>query len=262
MWNNKKQKKAGTSPELKADYETYCPERREIFRWVLESIGIAAGLNLLFYRSAAASVLWLPLAWFWIRRRKKQAALKRKQELYYHFRDLTAAMQFAVCAGYSLENAVREAYRDLRQTYGEKDVLVRELKFMKNQIALSIPVEQLFMDLAARSGLADIRMFANVLTISKRTGGNMEAVLKNTWRILSGKIDTEREIASSIASRKYEQTIMNVIPLGIILYIQISFPEFMDVLYGNLLGVSVMTVCLGIYLAALGIGQRIMRIEV
>lgn len=118
------------------------------------------------------------------------------------------------------------------------------------------------MDLAARSGLEDIRMFANVLTISKRTGGNMEAVLKNTWRILSGKIDTEREIASSIASRKYEQTIMNVIPLGIILYIQISFPEFMDVLYGNLLGVSVMTVCLGIYLAALGIGQRIMRIEV
>ena len=135
----KNRKKAGTSPELKADYETYCPERREIFRWVLESIGIAAGLNLLFYRSAAASVLWLPFAWFWIRRRKKQAALKRKQELYYHFRDLTAAMQFAVCAGYSLENAVREAYRDLRQTYGEKDVLVRELKFMKNQIAPQHP---------------------------------------------------------------------------------------------------------------------------
>lgn len=86
--------------------------------------------------------------------------------------------------------------------------------------------------------------------------------MKNTWRILSGKIDTEREIASSIASRKYEQTIMNVIPLGIILYIQVSFPDFMEVLYGNLLGVIVMTACLGIYLVSLGIGQKIMRIEV
>ena len=187
---------------------------------------------------------------------------KRRKDLYEHFRDLTAAMQFGVCAGYSLENAVREAYQDLRQSYGEKDILVRELKFMCNQTALSIPVEQLFMDLAGRSGVADIRMFANVLAISKRTGGNMEAVMKNTWRIISGKIDTEREIASSIAARKYEQTIMSVIPLAIILYIQVSFPEFMDVLYGNLFGALVMTVCLGIYLAAWAISQRIMRIEV
>ncbi len=262
MRNTEKHKKAGAASELKTDYDRYRPETRELVRWCLESIGIFAGLDFLFYRSAAMAVLWFPFVWFWIRWRRKQAAENRKKTLYYHFRDLTASMQFAVCAGYSLENAVREAYQDLRQTYGEKDVLVRELKFMWNQIALNIPVEQLFMDLAVRSGLEDIQMFANVLAIAKRTGGNMEAVMKNTWRILSGKIDTEREIASSIASRKYEQTIMNVIPLGIILYIQVSFPDFMEVLYGNLLGVTVMTVCLGIYLVSLGIGQKIMRIEV
>lgn len=258
----KKQKKAGTAQELKTDYARYDPAPRETLRWCLESLGITAGLDFLFYRSAAAVILWIPFVFFWVRRRKRQAAEKQRKVLYYHFRDLTSAMQFAVCAGYSLENAVKEAYQDLRQSYGEKDVLVRELRFMCNQIALSLPVEQLFMDLAARSGLEDIQMFANVLAISKRTGGNMEAVMKNTGRIISGKIDTEREIASSIASRKYEQTIMSVIPLGIILYIQVSFPDFMGVLYGNVPGVLVMTVCLGIYLAALGIGQRIMRIEV
>lgn len=262
MRNIKKKKKTGAAQELKIDYARYRPGKMELFRWGLESTGIVAGLDFLFYRSAAAAAAWVPFVWFWLRWRSRQAAEKRKSQLYYHFRDLTAAMQFAVCAGYSLENAVREAYQDLRQTYGEKDVLVKELRYMCNQITLSIPVEQLFMDLAMRSGLEDIQMFANVLTISKRTGGNMEAVMKNTWRILSGKIDTEREIASSIASRKYEQTIMNVIPLGIILYIQVSFPDFMNVLYGNVLGVTVMTVCLGIYVLSLGIGWKIMRIEV
>jgi len=262
MRRSKKQKKAGKVPELKVDYNSYYPGKKEKLLWTLESMGIIAGMDFLFYRSAAAVVLWLPFVPFWFRWKKKQAMEKRRKDLYEHFRDLTAAMQFAVCAGYSLENAVREAYQDLRQSYGEKDILVRELKFMCNQTALSIPVEQLFMDLAGRSGVADIRMFANVLAISKRTGGNMEAVMKNTWRIISGKIDTEREIASSIAARKYEQTIMSVIPLAIILYIQVSFPEFMDVLYGNLFGALVMTICLGIYLAAWAIGQRIMRIEV
>lgn len=171
-------------------------------------------------------------------------------------------MQFAVCAGYSLENAVKEAYCDLKQSYGEKDIMVRELKDMCNQLGLSIPVEQLFMDLAVRSTLEDIQMFANVLVISKRTGGNMEAVMKNTGRIIAGKIETEREIMSSVAARKYEQTIMSIIPLGIILYIQISFPDFMRVLYGNLFGVTVMTLCLGVYLTAWWLGQKITKIEV
>ena len=216
----------------------------------------------MFYRSWGAVVLWFPVCWLWVRWRREQASERRKKQLYFHFRDFTSAMQFAVCAGYSLENAVKEAYCDLKQSYGEKDIMVRELKDMCNQLGLSIPVEQLFMDLAVRSTLEDIQMFANVLVISKRTGGNMEAVMKNTGRIIAGKIETEREIMSSVAARKYEQTIMSIIPLGIILYIQISFPDFMRVLYGNLFGVTVMTLCLGVYLTAWWLGQKIAKIEV
>lgn len=235
---------------------------KEWLRWCLESAAAAGGLNFLFYRTPVTMVLWMPFCWFWVRQRRRQAAEKRRKELYFHFRDLTAAMQFTVCAGYSLENAVKEACQDLRQSYGEKDVMVRELRDMCNQIGLSIPVEQLFMDLALRSSLEDIQMFANVLAISKRTGGSMETVMRNTWRIISGKIDTEREIASSIAARKYEQTIMNFIPLGIILYIQLSFPDFTEVLYGNPAGAAVMTMCLAVYFAAWWLGYRITKTEV
>lgn len=219
-------------------------------------------MNFLFYRQPLLMVLWIPFAWFWLNWRKRKAAEKRRKELYFHFRDLTAAMQFSVCAGYSLENAVREACKDLKQTYGSEDVLVIELREMCSQISLSVPVEQLFQDLAERSGLEDIRMFANVLVISKRTGGNMETVLRNTWRILSGKIDTEREVEGSIAAKKYEQTIMNVVPLGIILYIQLSFPGFTEVLYGNGIGMTVMSLCLMVYVTAWWMGCRIAKTEV
>lgn len=225
-------------------------------------MAVFAGINFLFYRQPVLMVLWVPFVWFWTRWRKQKAAEKRRKELYFHFRDLMAAMQFSVCAGYSLENALREACQDLKRTYGSGDVMVTELKEMCSQLSLSVPAEHLFLDLAERSALEDIRMFANVLVISKRTGGNMETVLKNTWRIISEKIDTEREIAGSIAARKYEQTIMNFIPLGIILYIQLSFPGFTEVLYGNPAGIAVMSLCLAVYGAAWWLGGRITKTEV
>lgn len=55
---------------------------------------------------------------------------------------------------------------------------------------------------------------------------------------------------------------MSAIPYAIIGYMSLSFPEFMDSLYGNVLGRGVMTVCLGIYLAAYYLGVRLIRIEV
>ena len=55
---------------------------------------------------------------------------------------------------------------------------------------------------------------------------------------------------------------MSIIPMGMICYLKISFPEFMEVLYGNLLGVFIMTICLLVYLAAYEIGKRIIEIEV
>ena len=43
---------------------------------------------------------------------------------------------------------------------------------------------------------------------------------------------------------------------------EISFPEFFQVLYGNLIGVVVMSVCLLVYLIAYVCGKRMIEIEV
>ena len=55
---------------------------------------------------------------------------------------------------------------------------------------------------------------------------------------------------------------MSVIPLGIILYMQLTSPGFLDVLYGNEMGICIMTACLALYLAAFQWGVRLTEIEV
>ena len=65
-----------------------------------------------------------------------------------------------------------------------------------------------------------------------------------------------------IAGKKMEQRIMSLMPLMMIVYMHWSSPGFLDCLYGNVLGVFVMTLCLLIYLVSLGMAERIMHIEV
>ena len=69
-------------------------------------------------------------------------------------------------------------------------------------------------------------------------------------------------IAATLASRRYEQKIMNGIPFVIVLYLRIGCPGFMDPVYGNIVGVCVMTGCLLLYLGAWYLGRRMLEIEV
>ena len=79
---------------------------------------------------------------------------------------------------------------------------------------------------------------------------------------LGDKAEVKREIDTVIAAKKMEFQIMSVIPLGIIGYMRLSFPEFMAGLYGNLPGAAFMSICLGAYIAAWRLGCKIVEIEV
>jgi len=90
----------------------------------------------------------------------------------------------------------------------------------------------------------------------------MLEMIRNTVRQMGEKIDVEREIETILAAKKMEFHIMTLIPFGMIAYLKVSFPEFIQVLYGNLFGVVVMTVCLAIYVVSYEMGKRIVEIEV
>ena len=76
-----------------------------------------------------------------------------------------------------------------------------------------------------------------------------------------GVLGMVREIRAGVSSRRFEQNIMSVVPFGILGYVQLSFPEFLSVMYGNVIGVFFMSGCLAVYLAAWVLGKKILDIE-
>lgn len=100
-------------------------------------------------------------------------------------------MNVAVQAGYSAENAVRATVKDLARLYEKSDIL-DEFRYIESQLRLSVPVEELFLDLGKRSGVEDIENFAAVFYTAKRTGGDMTQVLQKVARMLGDKIEIKR----------------------------------------------------------------------
>ena len=145
---------------------------------------------------------------------------------------------------------------------GKGTDIVEEFRYIESQQHISVPLEELFLDLGERSQIEDIENFASVFYTAKRTGGDMNRVIQKVSRMLGDKIDVKKEIEATLAAKKSEQMIMSLMPVGIILYLQMTSPGFLSVLYGNPFGIAAMSICLVIYAAAYWLGRRIVDIEV
>ena len=146
--------------------------------------------------------------------------------------------------------------------YDRNTDILEEFHYIESQQSVSVPVEELFLDLGERSKVEDIENFASVFYTAKRTGGDLDKVIQKVTRMLGDKIDVKKEIETTLAAKKSEQFIMSMMPAGIILYLQITSPGFLSVLYGNPFGICAMTVCVAIYGAAYWMGRKIVDIEV
>ena len=140
--------------------------------------------------------------------------------------------------------------------------ILDEFRYIESQLRLSVPVEELFLDLGKRSGVEDIENFAAVFYTAKRTGGDMTQVIQKVARMLSDKIEVKKEIEATLAAKKSEQMVMSIMPAGIICYLKLTSPGFLDVLYGNPFGICAMTVCMVIYGLSYWLGVKIVDIEV
>lgn len=146
--------------------------------------------------------------------------------------------------------------------YEKGSDILDEFRYIESQLRLSVPVEELFLDLGKRSGVEDIENFAAVFYTAKRTGGDMTQVIQKVARMLSDKIEVKKEIEATLAAKKSEQMVMSIMPAGIICYLKLTSPGFLDVLYGNPFGICAMTVCMVIYGLSYWLGVKIVDIEV
>lgn len=237
-------------------------------KFVLYQKGFVKGLcmamlvTFLFYRDFVLSgVLSAIFAVCYMFYTEKEYEKKQKYEITLEFREGLHGISAALGAGYSMENAITEAKKDLELLYGTDSLLVCEFSQIERQLELNMSLENALDSFAKRWQAEDIVHFVKVFQTAKRTGGDLIAITRMAAERIGEKIEVKREIYTIIAGKKLEGSIMNVIPLGIIFYFWISSPDFLDCLYTGG-GRILMTVLMLIYLVALYWSRKINDIQV
>lgn len=226
------------------------------------SITICWLVGYLFYKSMYGMLILGLGSIFLVNILKKERKKKEKWQLTLQFKDGICSLTNAMTAGYSIENAFGEAVKDLRFLYEEQSDIVREFQLINQQIKLSRNVEELLLEFGLRTEIEDVIDFAEIVTTAKRTGGDLIKIMKTTSSNISDKIEVQREITTLIAAKRLEGNIMSIIPIGIILYLNVCMPEFLEPMYNGLLGRVIMSIALISYLLALLLLNKIISIKI
>jgi len=237
-------------------------EKKDVFMQWFGGFLVVIVFAYFFYRSVWAVGLLLPMVFVYRKLAIERQCISKREELLYRFKEIIEIVAGNLRAGYSVENAFVETGKEILRLHHAGSPAGRFMAFMKRGIENNIPLEERLKEAGEISGIHEISEFAAVFNVAKHSGGNMIDCIGQFAIMISDKIETEKEINVILSARKGEQKIMNLVPFIILFYLDITSPDFFSTLYHNLIGITVMTVCMGLYLAAYGLSIKMLQIEI
>ena len=191
---------------------------------------------------------------------QKISQLKSNFEL--QFKDYLQMLAAELRTGHAWKNAMKGARRELELQCPQGSLLIQELTTMECLLDMNFTEEEVWMAFVERVNIESVTQFVTVFVVANQSGGDGVSIINRTIGIICETVEIEMEIGLLITGKKMEFQVMSLVPLGIILYMRFSFPEFMEVLYGNILGIVIMSGCLCAYGLAFWWGNKIIKIEV
>lgn len=261
--NKKRKEERKYQPGEPVWYDYYYMSKQEVILYgLLGALGVAL-IGFIFYRSPIVTVTVAPLGLLFPKYMNKALIARRKKQLMLQFKDMLYSLSSAVSSGSSIENAIEVTLRDMQQQYGEDGVdIVQELQLMVSKLHVNQNIEEIFADFGQRSGIEDIQNFANIFEISKRTGGNLVDIIRQTSNIITEKIDVKLEMDTMLSGKKMEQKVLTIIPIAMVFVLTEATGGFMDVIFTTWEGRVTATIVLAIIAAGFFWSKKITDIEI
>lgn len=224
---------------------------------------IATAVLYIFYRNIIISFIFgFFVAPYFVDEFKASGIKKRKKRLRSQFCDMLESMSVASRAGNNELKSLEAAYSDLKMTYNDQADIIREMKNIIEKNRNGITLRALFKDFGIRSGIEDIKSFGEIYEIIEGRSDRFSDIIKQTQQIISDKIEIEQEIETVLTAPKNDCKMMLFMPVLLVLLLGAGGGGFLAPLFEELWGRAVMTICVGIYIAAYFVGQKMTDIEV
>ncbi len=174
-------------------------------------------LQILFQNMGFSSICGLIISILFLPIYKKNLIKKEKNILLMQFKDFLESLASSYSAGKNTQNAFNDVLEDMRLLYNDESNIFNETNSIVIGMENGYTIEILLDNFAKRSGVEDIKNFADIFNSCNRTGGNLKAVINETKDIINEKIEIEMDIKATIAEKKTELYIMLTMPFVITL---------------------------------------------
>lgn len=175
------------------------------------------GFQIFFERLLFSLIFSAIIGFIAIKPYKKYMINNRKKKLLLQFKDFLESLTASYSSGKNTQNSFKDTHADMQELYTNKGYITKELEIIGIGIENGFNIEELLNNFAYRSGIDDIKSFANIFESGNRIGSNMKTIICDTKDIISDKIEIEMEIRTTIIEKKTELYIMLAMPFIIIL---------------------------------------------
>lgn len=243
-------------------------QRKAVSKWSFDWISVFQGACLsaviafLFYKSFLGLFVAAGVIPFWLKLRADEKAKKHRADMLMEFKEYMMLIVASLQTGYSLEKALRQSESELKRLYPAESVLLPFVHVMNQRIGMNVQLEKAFFEFAKEVDLEEAISLAEIISFAKRSGGNYGKNIRDTAFKIEENLSVKQEIETITTEKRLELKVMCVMPLAILAYITITSSSFIAPLYGNALGILIMTACLIAYGLLIMLGRRIIEINI
>ncbi len=125
-----------------------------------------------------------------------------------------------------------------------------------------LPLRDALTNMAERVPSVDVRFFVTALLVQKETGGNLAEILDELSRVIRERFKIYREVGVKTAQGRLTAVILISLPIGMLLLMKVMTPQYMNVLFDDPLGPTILTVAAAMQIVGAFILWKIVKIQV
>jgi tight adherence protein B len=192
----------------------------------------------------------LPLVYVHLRRNRRLARIEAQLP------DALDLITRALRAGHAFTSALKMSGEEMPEP------IAGELRTVHDEINYGVSMQQALSHLAERVPLTDLRYFTVAVLIQRESGGNLTEILVNLSRLLRERARLLAKVRVLSSEGRLSAWILVVMPFGLAGLLKLFNPKFIDVLWTDPLGISMIKVLLTLMVIGGVIMRKIVRIRV
>jgi tight adherence protein B len=192
----------------------------------------------------------LPLAWV------MQVRHRRLRKLQQQLPEALELITRALRAGHAFPSGIQMLSEEMN------DPIAGEFRVVHEQVTYGVSIQQALTNLCERVPLTDLRYFVVAVLIQRQSGGNLTEVLGNLSKLIRERLKLLARVRVLSSEGRLSAWVLAVLPFGIGALLNVVNPEFMQPLWNDPIGITMLKTLAVMMMLGIIVLVKIIKIRV